>query len=162
MVNNVKLKLRFILLLLSFASCNVSKFPIDDIPKEERDDKLIGRWTEHKRNDRTVYVVGPRKQKEYSISLKMGDTAEEYSGYLSKVGNKTFLNVLPTNTMQDKYCMLVRIFNISADGKRMQVAAVADTNMQYLNSPAEVRQYVEKHCNERPFYADTGTLYKMK
>lgn len=157
----MRINTAYLVLTLLVASCNISRYPIDETPKEAIDARLLGSWKEHKKNDNTIYRIKRESDRKYAISLIIDRKAEHYQGYLSRVCDNSFLNVMPVDTTGDKYCMLVRILNIGKGGTQLTVTGVADTNLQYLNGSAEVRQYVEKHCNERSFYGDTTVLYKV-
>lgn len=141
--------------------CIDAKFPIDAKPVTKADPQLLGVWKEEKKTtDDCMYMVTAKDDYHYRIALKCRkEKKAQYPAFLSLIGNTVFLNVEDREDSLKGYKFL-RILHVSRD--KVQLCAIADSTMQYLNSSADVRERIAKNLNNRAFYKDTGYLVRVK
>ncbi len=104
----------------------------------------------HKKNKDYVY---------YITYLRYGGLYyQEWSTFLSKINNETFLNIGRLNGPLHGFAF-VRIISTTYD--KITVATVADTTLGNLNSTKEVRNRLEKNLYNPAFYKDTLHFYRV-
>jgi predicted small lipoprotein YifL len=154
-----------VLLLLSFAACTLPKYPIDDPPVVKIDARLIGKWkvSTQMEKDAEYYSVTKKDDFHYNISAKDPKKKElfKFTGFLSYVDSARFLNVDNTDD-SDRGYFFMRLLEINVAGNKLRTCSVEDTMMQYLTSPAQVKEYIRKHLDNPGFYKDTVWMSKVK
>jgi hypothetical protein len=146
------------------ASCTLPKYPIDAPPSVKIDARLLGKWKgKNKGETRDLYTLTKKSDYLYSIEGKQsGNKKKELlTAYLSMVDSVRFLNVWDNDDTAKSYLFL-RLLEINAEGNKLRVCAVSDSNMQYLTSCAQVREYIVNHLNNPEFYGDTVWFSKVK
>ena len=153
-----------VLFIVSFAACNLSKYPIDDPAVVKIDARLLGAWKgKHKHEKSDLYILTKYNDYEYSILArdKKKTKEEHYNGFLSEVGGVRFLNIYSKDDTEKRY-LFMKLIEINEAGNKLKVSCVNDTTMQYFTSAADVRQQITRNLNTPDFYGDTVNLYKVK
>ncbi len=143
-----------------FASCNLSKFPIDDPAIVKIDEHMIGKWREDR--DSTIFTITRQDNLHYFINYRnrKKKMSEILPAFLSEVDNNWFLNI-QYKEKEVKGYLFLKIINVNAAYDLLTIAMVKDTMLQHLKSASEVREYVKTNLNKPSFYGDTIKLRKL-
>ncbi len=159
--------LKFNLLIAFLAvltGCDLSKYPIDDHPVIKNDTRLLGKWREKEKKEKSdLYTLTKKSETSYLVTMKeygMKRTLK-YDAFLSDVNNVKFLNVLYKDDSANGY-LFIRLLDINSSGNQTTAAAVSDSMMKYVSSSAAVRERVRENLNNPAFYSDTIHFEKVK
>ena len=131
---------------------------------------MLGVWKINDREYRNAsYEI--RKLNEYEFEMKVLDTTNPVPYtmalmcnspiFLSKVGEYTFLNVASIHDSSTTYSF-IRLLSLDARGSKMSLATFSDTTLSDLNSPGEIKLFIEGHVNSPSLYSDTVQLYRVR
>jgi hypothetical protein len=151
-----------------FTSCKESNYPIDAKPAIKIDARLIGTWKPKKKSGKSPlvdppYVISKENDFEYRVTIKekdKGKDKEEWTtGYLSKIDDALFMNVVVKDDSGGYF--FFRILNIDTKNGKVTVASIADTTMIHLANSVQVRERITRNLNNPVFYKDTSLLVKV-
>lgn len=173
---------------LAFASCNYSKFPLDEKPVVKADPSLFGIWKAvndtDKRNfilvqgaadeDRKFMPEDVRNNPDYYYYITYYDRGgvsphyENFTATLSTVKSDRFLNIAywtinPDERIRerDEGFLLYRMIHINPSATEITLARVSDPDLEQAKNADVVRKTVTKNLNNPKFYDDTVQLYSI-
>jgi hypothetical protein len=142
-------------------SCDYAKHPIDAQPQIKIDTRLVGKWVNNKNKKDGYLLIKKHDDYRYNISTLGKDSFNiEASGYFSKIDNNLFINIEASSQDSVKGYMFYRLLDIS--NTSIKATGVADTILNALTSPSEVKNYIRQNINKPSFYRDTFVLSKVK
>ena len=155
-------------LMSLLTACREARYPIDDPANVKIDTRLLGKWVamEKKNNilvsadSGMVYKVTRQSDNKYKLSYKDGKKgkSEKTTAYLSDINNELFLNVYVDGDSSGY--LFLKIISIDAD--KIVMTGIADTTMELLTSPAQVRERITKNLHNPLFYKDTVEMDRVK
>ncbi len=149
-------------------ACREARYPIDEPAIVKIDTRLLGKWVALEKRDNIlgaadydmVYKVTKQSDNKYKIIYKDGKKkrGEKTTAYLSDINNELFLNVYVDGDSSGY--LFLKIISIDAD--KIVMTGIADTTMEQLTSPSQVRERITKNLHNPLFYKDTVEMDRVK
>lgn len=147
----------FMLLLVCsivFMGCPYSaSVSLDEKPSVKIDTRLVGKYEK----SGSQYTVTKSSDLLYKIVEKSEDEETSYMGFLSKIGDATFLNVYEENATSPTYYFYK--VDILEDGN-VELHPITTNIKETFSSSAELKSFVAKYKDLSFFYDVTETYTK--
>jgi len=162
MKNSFRFFLFFFLVIIA-ASCDLSKYPIDDPAQVKVDTRLLGKWkVKNKSGADEVYQLSQQNEFKYLVTkIEKKKPTEKHTAFLSNIDNALFLNVYCNDSGNEGYYFL-EILDIDPKTNAIKVTSVTDSTVKYLYSPGEVRRWLTENLNNHMIFGDTTLFTKIK
>lgn len=142
-------------------------FALDEHPSVLADTNLIAIWKVEEEEDKHNYFVVERGSiNEYVFTyMNRGGTNrtyENFTAFMSKIGNVLFLNVGLYNydTRKPEFFYL-KVTDIDNSGWRATLSLVTDTTLKKLTSREAVRERIAQNLNNPKFYRQSVHFDKI-
>ncbi|HYG17015.1 MAG TPA: hypothetical protein VEC12_14755 [Bacteroidia bacterium] len=147
----------FVMLLVCsmvFMGCPYSaEIALDAEPAVKIDNRLIGTY---QKSD-TKYIVTKSSDLLYKIVEKSEEEETNYMGFLSKIGEATFLNIYEANASNRQYYFYkVEI----VEGGNVELHPLTTNIKETFTTSAELKSFVTKYKDLSFFYDMTETYVK--
>ncbi len=140
-----------------------SSVPLDEKPEIAVDSKYLGKWGSSNSN---YYVVTKKNNYVYSIinmeldSNGIEEVSSKYEGFLSKIGNTTYLNLKDLETAKgDKEYL---IYKIEFDNESIFLTGVTPYIKEEFTESKKMKKYFEKNQNNSYFFMDAVEYKKIR
>ncbi len=140
-----------------------STIPIDDTPEISVDSKLIGNWGT---SNTSYYKVSKKSNYLYSIiyveldSNGIEEISSKYEGYLSKIGNVTYLNLkdLDETNSEGKYY----IYKFEFENGNIILTGVTPYIKEDFSDSKELKKFFKKNQDNSYFFMDPVEYRKIR
>ena len=181
--------------LVTLFGCNVfSIYPIDEQPLIKLDTRFLGKWKIIEDTDKANYLsirempgieyqtAAELKLKPYNLYVTywnrhgVNPVYGDFTWYISKIGNKRFINIHGTNIPADESFEALEkgvglnkkwgfyfadIVNINQRADSIILAIVGDSTLKDLTNSQQVRERIQSNMNNRNFYSHVLHLYRV-
>lgn len=147
-----------------FSGCPYqSTIPIDDTPEISVDSKLIGNWGT---SNTSYYKVSEKSNYLYSIiyvdvdSNGIEEISSKYEGFLSKIGNVTYLNLkdLDMSNGEDKYY----IYKFEFEDESIILTGVTPYIKENFSNSKELKKFFQENQENSYFFMDPVEYRKIR
>lgn len=151
----ISLLVLFVFTIL-FTGCPYkSNFPIDENPEITVDSKLIGKWGT---SSSSYYKVSKKSNYLYSIiyvtldSNDVEEISDKYEGFLSKVGNVTYLNLrdLDASSGEGEYYL----YKFEFKDDVITLTGVTPYIKEEFSNSQELKKFFKKNQDNSYFFTD--------
>ena len=177
------IKIAFFLSILFITGCkSYSTHSIDEKSKIKIDARLLGTWKAIEDTDTKNCIVvqsyndlfpnwapsdvdSVNKDCYYFVTYLnrhgRNPLYQQFSAFLSKVQNASFLNLHYWDDSVENGFLLIRIIKMNNAADSITTALVADSTLKNIQNSASLRQRISSHLNSSAFYSDTLHFYKV-
>ncbi len=141
-------------LLLALTGCPYqSEVPLDT-PSVPVDSRLLGTWQDGSAPNSSVYRVEPSDPFHYRIHSETESGSTEFEGFLSQVGERTYLNLRESSAATYWLFWL----EVAPEGTSLTLHPVTENITESFSLPDDLRSFVTQNQN-LSFFFEKPTTY---